>query len=507
MDVLLLGALLLLPILLPSIFWYKNSSWSLGGKAPPLPPGPRGVPVLGYLPFVSSDMLQQFTDLSHEFGPIYKLRLGSKLAVVITSPTLIKQVVRDQDPIFSHRDVTAAGSAFSRDAKDLVFAPPDSRWRAIRKVLVSETQSGSGLNASYELRKEQLRKAIRDVYSRIGQSVELGELAFQTEFNLMMNLLWGGIDFGTESHRLGAEFKVLASKLSDLLAKPNVSDLFPLLAKLDLQGVKKQMLRVVDSIDGVLEDFISEHEKSSGDQVKEGRKDFVQILLELKEKEDSDLPRDQLKTLLANIILGGTETSSTTVEFAMTELLNNPEAMEKVQKELSEVVGMDNIVEEFHLPKLHYLNAVIKETLRLHPPVPFLIPRSPLHTSTLGGYTIPKGTRVLLNVWAVQRDPSIWDSPDEFKPDRFLQDGGNLDFKGNNFHFIPFGSGRRICPGLPLAERMVTYMLASFLHSFDWKLPNDEKLDMSVSIGIVLMKKNPSFAIPTPRLLDASLYV
>lgn len=191
----------------------------------------------------------------------------------------------------------------------------------------------------------------------------------------------------------------------------------------------------------------------------------------------------------------------------MSELLNNPEAMQKVQKELFDVVGMTNIVEEFHLPKLQYLNAVVKETLRLHPPVPFLIPRSTNETSTVGGYTIPKNTRVLINVWAMQRDPSIWDSPTDFKPDRFLNDARNLDFKGNNFQFLPFGSGRRMCPGLPLAERMVAYLLASLLHSFDWKLPQGGKIDMSESFGIVLRKTTPAFAIPSPRLSDTNSYV
>ena len=192
----------------------------------------------------------------------------------------------------------------------------------------------------------------------------------------------------------------------------------------------------------------------------------------------------------------------------MSELLNNPKAMEKAQKELSEVVGMDKIVEESHLPKLNFLNAVIKETLRLHPPVPLLVPRVPFQTTTVGGYTIPKGTKILLHVWAIQRDPTIWDNPGEFKPERFLLDSTTLDFKGNNFEFIPFGSGRRMCPGLPLAERMVAHLLASFLHSFDWKLADGKKLDMSETLGIVLQKTNTSVAIPTLRLGNTtSLYM
>lgn len=294
-------ATLVLSILLLSIFWYKKASLNLSGKTPPLPPGPRGLPVLGYLPFLSSNILHQFTDLAHQYGPIYKLRLGSKLCVVISSSSLVKQVVRDQDPIFANRDTPIAAFVFSRGAKDIAFSPPNSNWRAMRKVLVRETQSNSGLEASYDLRKEQLRKAIRYVYSKIGQPVELGELVFGTEVDLIMNLLWGGILSGKESEKVGAEFRGLVSKINELFGKPNVADFFPVLSRFDLQGVEKQMHKAIESVDLILEDLISKHEKLSGVSKNEGRKHFLQILLELREKKDSDLPNlslSQLKPML-----------------------------------------------------------------------------------------------------------------------------------------------------------------------------------------------------------------
>ncbi|KAI3468880.1 hypothetical protein Pfo_025543 [Paulownia fortunei] len=497
-------AVLLVSILLLSIFWYIKALLNLGGKTPPLPPGPWGFPIIGYLPFLGSNLLHQFTDLALQYGPIYKLRLGSKLSVVIGSPSLVKQVVREKDSIFSNRDAPIAALVFSHGAHDIVFSPHNSNWRAMRKVLVREMQSNSSLEASYGLRKDEVRKTIRHVYSKIGQPVEIGELAFLTEINLVMNLLWGGTIAGEENARLGAEFRVEISKIDNLLGKPNVSDLFPFLARFDLQGVKKQMENIVQSVDKLLDAVIAQHAKLSGVIKNDGRKDFLQILLEQKEKEDSDMrniTKRQLKAMLMDFIIGGSDTSVTTVELVMAELLNNPEVMEKVQKELSYVVGMNNLVEEFHLPKLQYLEAVLKETLRLHPPIPLLIPRSPNQSSTVGGYTIPKNTRVFINIWAIQRDPSIWDNPMKFRPDRFLNDSGKWDFSGNNFHYLPFGSGRRICPSRPLAERMVTYLLASLLHSFEWKLPNGEKLDMSEGFGIVLRKSTPSYAIPAPGCL------
>ncbi|EYU21034.1 hypothetical protein MIMGU_mgv11b022791mg [Erythranthe guttata] len=206
-------------------------------------------------------------------------------------------------------------------------------------------------------------------------------------------------------------------------------------------------------------------------------------------------------------VTGGTDTTAITLEWAMAELMNNPDAMSRAQKELSEVVGLNDIVEELHIPKLKYLEAVIKETMRLHPAIPLLIPRSTSQSSTVGGYTIPKGTTVFINVRSIQRDPSIWDKPLEFRPERFLDDTiEKCDYRGNYFHYLPFGSGRRICAGMPLAERMLMYLLASFLHSFDWKLGQGEILDMSEAFGIVLRKGTPLIGVPSPRLSVSDLY-
>lgn len=191
----------------------------------------------------------------------------------------------------------------------------------------------------------------------------------------------------------------------------------------------------------------------------------------------------------------------------MTELMHNPRVMKKVQEELAQVVGMDSCVEEFHLPKLKYLDAVVKETFRLHS-VPYLVPRRASQSSSIGGYTVPKDTTIILNVWAIHRDPQIWDNPLEFGPEKFFNDGiaSKFDYSGNNFQYLPFGAGRRMCAGIALAERMLMFVLASLLHSFDWKLPAGTKLDLSEKFGILIKKKEPLVAIPTPRLPNSELY-
>ncbi|XP_057419852.1 carnosic acid synthase-like [Lotus japonicus] len=205
-----------------------------------------------------------------------------------------------------------------------------------------------------------------------------------------------------------------------------------------------------------------------------------------------------------DMLVGGSDTSSNTIEFAMAEMINKPEVMKRVEDELEGVVGKDNMVEESHIHKLPYLLDVMKETLQLHRTVPLLVPHCPSEATSAGGYTIPKGSRVFVNVWAIHRDPSIWEKPLVFDLERFLD--AKWDFSGNDFSYFPFGSGRRICLGIPMAERSVLYFLATLVHMFDWTVPKGEKLDISEKFGLTLKKETPLVAIPIPRLSNPDLY-
>ena len=196
--------------------------------------------------------------------------------------------------------------------------------------------------------------------------------------------------------------------------------------------------------------------------------------------------------------MAGIDTTSSTIEWAMAELIHNPKKLEKVRKELQQVLGKgEQQLEESHISELPFLRAVVKETLRLHPPAPLLVPHKSKNDVKLCGYMVPKNTQILVNVWARGRDSSIWTNPNEFMPERFLE--SEIDFKGQDFELIPFGAGRRICPGLPLAYRSVHIVLASLLYNYDWKLSDglkQEDMDMSETYGITLHKTQPLRVIP-----------
>lgn len=468
-----------------------------------LPPGPRGLPLVGNLLSLDPELHTYFARLAQSYGPIYRLKLGTKTAIIIASPAVAKQVLKDNDSTFANRDPPVASKEAAYGPCDIAWSPYGAEWRMLRKICVREMLSNKTLDSVYSLRRRVVRQAVKNLYSQGGSPVDVGQQMFLVVMNVITNMLWGDTA-GDDTARVGAEFKDVVGEMTLLLGTPNVSDFYPALEWLDLQGIQKKMKEMRTRFDKIFVSMIERRQKMSGESES---KDFLQFLLQFKDNEaDSKTPFTMihLKALLMDMVVGGTDTTSNTIEFALSEMMNDPPVLKKAKQELDTVVGRDNIVEEIHINNLPYLYSIMKETLRLHPTLPLLVPHCPSATSTISGYTIPKGSRIFVNVWAIHRDPSVWENPLQFDPERFIN--GNWDFSGNDFSYFPFGSGRRICAGIPMAERMFMYTLASLLHSFDWSLPLGEKLDLSEKFGIVLKKKVPLLAIPTPRLSDSTLY-
>nr|XP_043638984.1 flavonoid 3'-monooxygenase CYP75B137-like [Erigeron canadensis] len=489
-------------------------------KAAPLPPGPRCLPLVGNLLSLDPELHSYFATLAKTYGPISRLWLGKKLGVIISSPDLAREVLKLKDTTFANRDVPVAGVEATYGGNDIVWSPYGDQWRMLRKVCVREMLSSQTLDSVYALRRKEVRNTISYLYhnnnNNNGVAVNVGEQMFLTVLNVITGMMWGG---GTEvenRERVGAEFKQVVNEMTEYLGMPNLSDFYPLLAPFDLQGVKKKMKVLAKRLDGIFETMIHQRHHhqtttSEGDD-NNNNKDFLQFLLNLQDEGgDSKTPFSisHLKALLMDMVVGGTDTTSNTIEFALAEMMNQPDILVKAQHELETVVGKDNIVEESHINKLPYLYAVMKEVLRLHPTLPLLVPHCPSESCVIGGYTVPKGARVFVNVWAIHRDPLIWENPLEFRPERFMDHGKHWDYSGNDFTYFPFGSGRRICAGTLMAERMFMFMLASLVHSFDWKLAaagGHERPDLSEKFGIVLKLKVALMAIPTPRLSSSILY-
>ncbi|QHO54560.1 hypothetical protein S83_005384 [Arachis hypogaea] len=296
------------------------------------------------------------------------------------------------------------------------------------------------------------------------------------------------------------EFKEIVCGISEEAAKPNVVDFFPILRIFDPQGARARMTKhfrkIIYIFDGIVEERLRLRALDEMD-TKE-YKDVLDYLLEVMLEENSQISRIHVLHLLLDLFVAGLDTTSITIEWAMAELLRNPEKMQKLKEELEHVLGKnEKQIEESHISNLPFLGAVVKETLRFHTPIPFLLPHKSQQDVELCGFTVPKNAQVWVNVWAIGRDSSIWTNPNEFMPERFLE--SKIDFKGQDFELIPFGAGRRICPGLPLAYRTIHIVLGTLVHGYDWKLVNGQKakdLDMSENFGLTLHKAQSLQAIP-----------
>ncbi|XVE56696.1 hypothetical protein DITRI_Ditri04bG0031400 [Diplodiscus trichospermus] len=281
-----------------------------------------------------------------------------------------------------------------------------------------------------------------------------------------------------------------------------VGDMFPYLRWLDvLTGLIPRLKAVSEEIDKFFDHVIEEHRALKCHDEVTNKKDFVSIILQLQKDGllEMDLTHDNIKAILLDMFVGGTETNATAIEWMMAELLKHPNVMKKVQEEVRNVVGNKSKADVDDINKMEYLKCVIKETLRLHPPAPLLAPRQTSASVKLGGYDIPSNITVFINVWAIQRDPNLWEKPEEFIPERF--ENSPIDFQGQDLQFMPFGFGRRGCPGMPFGVASIEYVIANLLYWFDWKLPAGEiaeNLNMSESCGLTVRRKAPLHVLPIP---------
>ncbi|XP_076947313.1 7-ethoxycoumarin O-deethylase-like [Bidens hawaiensis] len=494
MELLIIASLLFLSYVL------IRASLSAFGMGNPkkLPPGPKRLPIIGNLHLLGGDQPQQtLAKLAEIHGPIMSLKLGQVTTVVISSRAAAKEVLQKQDGSFAGRSPPDAFQAYNHAKNSIAWLPASSeQWRNLRRILSSNLFNNSSIETNHDLRRQKVEELVAycQKASLTSDYVDIGRAAFRTSLNLLSNTIFSK-DLTAPYTDSGSEMKDAITNSMVEGAKPNLVDFFPVLKKIDPQGIRKRMGHHLQILLGAFEELIEE-------RLQVGRfkhNDVLDVCLKLSQDNPKELSHAHIKSLVMDVFGAGTDTTSTTIEFAMAEVLRNPHTLTKAKEELEKVIGKGKLVREEDAFKLPYLSCIAKETLRLHPPAPFLVPRGVEKEVQINGYTIPKGTRVLVNAWAIGRDPAVWDDPYEFKPERFMN--RRIDFRGQDFELIPFGAGRRICPGLSLAIRMVPMMLGSLLNNFDWSLgPNihHTTLDMTEKFGITLCKAKPLCAIPIP---------
>ncbi|KAK7314526.1 hypothetical protein VNO77_33052 [Canavalia gladiata] len=471
-----------------------------GGKHPP---GPKTLPIIGNLNMLGKLPHRNLQALATKYGPIMSLKLGQVPAIVVSSPETAELFLKTHDIAFASRPKTQSSKYISYGSKGLVFSEYGAYWRNMRKLCTLQLLVASKVDMFCPLRREELGELVKSLAktSASPEVVDLSDLVGNVTENIIYKMILGR----SKDDRFNVKNHV--HEVLSLAGAFNIADYVPWLGVFDLQGLERRLKKVSKAFDQVMEEIIKDHEQSSDS---ERQKDFVDILLALmhqpldpQDEKGDVIDRTNIKAIILTMIIAGIDTSATVIEWAMSGLLKHPRVMKKLQDELENVVGVNRLVEETDLENLPYLDIVVKETLRLYPVAPLLVPRESREDVTIDGYYIRKKSRIIINAWAIGRDPKVWsDNAEVFYPERFAI--SNVDLRGYDFRLIPFGSGRRGCPGIHLGLTTVKIVVAQLVHCFNWELPlgtSPDDLDMNEKFGLTMPRSEHLLAVPTYRLV------
>ncbi|CAD6268844.1 unnamed protein product [Miscanthus lutarioriparius] len=461
--------------------------------------------------------------MARTHGPVMLLRFGRVPIVVASSAAAAQEAMKARDVAFASRYRGPMAERLLYDGRDMAFAPYGEHWRQARRVCVLHLLSQRCV-LSFRRVREQETAALLDRVRGAGDAVNLSHLLVAYSSAVLLRAAFGN----DSSYGLDGEGKILRKLLVDfgeLLGWGTLGEVVPWLAWVDsMRGVHAKATRTFDALDGFLERRIADHRKRRRGGQREGdggaddddsRRSFVSVLLDVEEEEETGevlFDTVAIKAIILNMFVGGSDSTASIVEWTMAELINHPNEMHKLQDEIRTAIhgGADNKVTEDHLGKLRHLRAVLKETLRLHIPAP-LVQRESVEDTELLGYHVPAGTRVLFNVGAIALDPATWERAEEFLPERWFGDDDGAAVvdhyapaaaaaAGHDFTFLPFGGGRRGCPGAGFAMVSVELVLASLLYHFDWELPAGvpSTVDMDELSGLAVRLKKPLRLVAKP---------
>ncbi|XVF71426.1 hypothetical protein PTKIN_Ptkin12aG0036400 [Pterospermum kingtungense] len=467
-----------------------------------LPPSlPNSLPIIGHLRLLKPPIHRLFQDLSQKYGPIFSLKLGSRLLVVISSSTAAEECLVKNDIVFANRPKFILGKHLGYNYTTVVSSSYGDHWRNLRRIGAIEIFSSTRLNTSVTIRKDEIRRLLLKLSPDSHQDfaeVELKSMLSDLTFNIVMRMVAGKRYYGDEvtSEAEAREFRELMVEVFNSSGTANPADYLPMLNWFG--GFEKKAKKLGQKMDGFLQKLIDDQRSESHENTMIGH------LLSLQESEPLYYTDEIIKGFILVIVLAGTETSAVTMEWAMSNLLNHPEVLQKARAEIDSQIGQENLIDEADVSKLHYLQSIIFETLRLYPATPLLLPHMPSSDCCIAGYNVPRGATVLVNAWAIHRDPQLWDDPTSFKPERF--ENGDMKLGEYSHRLMPFGLGRRACPGANLAQRVVGLTLGSLIQCFEWERVDGKEVDMTEGYGNTMPKVHPFVALCKARQVVNKLF-
>ncbi|KAK4487811.1 hypothetical protein RD792_005497 [Penstemon davidsonii] len=486
-------------IILPATYfllWFYNKNF-LTTSTKKLPPSPPKLPILGNIHQITNLPHRGFWKLSKKHGPLMLLQLGCKPTLVVSSAEASKMILKTHDLSFSDRPSLTTFDRVFYGSKDVITIPYGTEWKNLKSIMIHKLMNGRRVRSLITSSVEDETALVMEKIKHCCLSslpINLSEILMVLIQDIICKSAFG-VKY-TDSEK-GRKFLKGISETLELLSKLVIGEFFPWLAWINkVNGCDSTLNRIVKERDEFLDDVINENLDKSGTMLT--GETFIGTLLGLYNGEThaSSITKDSIKAILLDVIAAGTLSSATTIEWGMTELIRHPDVMKKLQDEIRGIMNGRKCIIDSDLEKMQYLKVVIKEIFRHHPPVP-LFPREAREDVNMMGYNIPaRASIILLNTYAINHDPVAWDEPELFKPERFVN--SSIDFKGFNFELIPFGSGRRVCPGLAFAAASIEHIIANLVYKFDWVLPDGakpEELDMTEKQGIAVGRKSPLLVV------------
>ncbi|XAR58830.1 Trans-cinnamate 4-monooxygenase [Bertholletia excelsa] len=459
------------------------------GKRFRLPPGPIPVPIFGNWIQVGDDLNHRnLTDLAKKFGEIFLLRMGQRNLVVVSSPDLAKEVLHTQGVEFGSRTRNVVFDIFTGKGQDMVFTVYGEHWRKMRRIMTVPFFTNKVVQQYRSGWEEEAGRVVEDVKSN--PEAATNGIVLRRRLQLMMynNMFRIMFDrrFESEEDPLYIRLKALNGERSRLAQsfEYNYGDFIPILRPF-LRGYLKICKEVKETRLKLLKDYFVDERKNLATTKKADNNSLkcaIDHILDAQQK--GEINEDNVLYIVENINVAAIETTLWSIEWGVAELANHPEIQRKLRHELDTVLGPNVQITEPDTHKLPYLQAVIKETLRLRMAIPLLVPHMNLNDAKLRGFDIPAESKILVNAWWLANNPDHWKNPEEFRPERFLEEEAKVEASGNDFRYLPFGVGRRSCPGIILALPILGITLGRLVQNFELlPPPGQDKIDTAEKGG------------------------
>ncbi|CAA2998870.1 cytochrome P450 81F3-like [Olea europaea subsp. europaea] len=507
-----------LRLFIPFVFILYIITEHFFNKLRNLPPSPiLNLPIIGHLYLLKKPIYRSLAKISDSHGPILLLQFGSRRVLVVSSPSAAEDCLSKNDIVFANRPRLIAGKHIGSNYTSVGWASYGDHWRNLRRISSIELLSNHRLQLLQHIRMDEVNVMLKRLYraSESHQTVDMKTAFFELTMNVMMRMIAGKRYYGENVEDIEAAnlFREIVVETFQTAGTSNMADYLPVLRWLgDVGGYEKIIMMLQKKREMFMQELVEEWKRRMGstaatrggvgDSDAGGKeRSMIEVLLTLQDKESEYYTDSIIRNLMLGLLVAGTDTSSGTMEWALSLLLNNPQVLKKAQNEIDNHIGHERLMDESDIVDLPYLRCIVNETMRMYPVAPLLVPHESSDQSIIGGYHVPKGTILLVNAWSIQNDPKIWKDPRKFKPERFEGLEGTTD----GLKLLPFGFGRRRCPGEGLALRIVQLVLGSIIQCFDWERVGKEMVDMTEGFGLTTPKAQPLMAKCNPRPVAAKL--